>query len=81
MSLRGTLRKYTAEFLEGKRSLDECFVPEVSWAILRRVLLAEKMSRAATFEKRNPCRAEKKRAEARFWLSTGIKWSDIMKGV
>lgn len=77
MSVQETLKRYTIEYVAGKRKLSECSVPEIKWAPLRRVLIATKRYHEGRDGKTGPrsSRAlEKKRAESKFWLETGIKW-------
>ena len=83
MSVRSTLKRYTIEYITGKRNLQDCDVPGIKWSALRRVLIANK--KYYEFVKKgqstNPSLLlEKKRAESRFWLETGIQWPKLNDG-
>jgi len=74
MSVHLAIRKVLSEYLEGKRDIDECVVPGVKWHSLRRVLIASKKHNDALSSQKLHFLAEKKRAEARFWLDNGFRW-------
>ena len=74
MSVRLAIRKVLSEYLEGKRDIDSCVVPGVKWHSLRRVLIASKRYHDARPSQKSHFYAEKKRAEARFWLDNGFRW-------
>ena len=74
MSVRLAIRKVLSEYLEGKRDINNCVVPGVKWHSLRRVLLACKAYHEANPNQKPHFLAEKKRAEARFWLDNGFRW-------
>lgn len=84
MEVRSTLKKYAIEYTTEKRLLSDCVVPGIGWHSLRRVLVATKQyidARSSKNISRSSSLLEKKRAEFRFWLETGIKWPDITSEV
>jgi len=84
MEVRSTLKRYAIEYTTGKRSLSECAVPGVRWSSLRRVLVTTKKYydvKGGQGLFKSSSLLEKKRAESRFWLETGIRWPDISSEV
>ena len=77
MSVRSALKRYAIEYIAGKRNLQDCDVPGVKWSALRRTLIANKKYFESAEQSRIAKASlllEKKRAESRFWLETGIRW-------
>ena len=74
MSVHLAICKVLSEYLKGKRDIEDCAVSGVKWYSLRRVLLASKAHHDAMPMQKSHFLAEKKRAEARFWLDNGIQW-------
>ena len=84
MEVRSTLKRYAIEYATGKRALSDCAVPGIRWSSLRRVLVSTKQyidARSNKHTTKSSSLLEKKRAESRFWLETGIKWPDITSEV
>ena len=76
MSVHLAIRKVLKEYLEGSRVINDCAVSGIKWHSLRRVLLAAKKYHTSCDDRKMQAWAEKKRAEARFWLENGIRWPD-----
>ena len=75
VSVEQALQKVLSEYLKGQRVLSECSVPGIKWSSLRRVLIVHKSYHDEKCSvKRQNLQAEKRRAEARFWLENRIKW-------
>lgn len=80
MSVRPTLTRYAIEYANGSRKLSDCAVPGIRWSSLRRVLIATKKyydAKKTGSESTTSHLLEKRRAESKFWLETGIKWPNI----
>ena len=80
MSVRSTLKRYAIEYIAGKRNLQDCDVPGVKWSALRRTLIVNKKYFEAVKQDqitKASLMLEKKRAESRFWLETGIRWPKL----
>lgn len=84
MDVRELLKKYAIEYISEQRELSECAIPKIRWSSLRRVLVANKKYFDASDKDKmlkSSCLLEKKRAESRFWLETGIRWPSIVNEV